>query len=190
MRNGPKGNVVDCLCGLYKNVEIENLDHGTHEDATAYFFDGAVVVHFINSTDAKTVRDYSLKVQDYFRAFTKKFQRVDVIWDVYRQNSIKRDAREKRGVDRIQKVDLNLNVPKNWSNFLHVDENKTQLFKLLAQDIIKIDSPDCLIVTNIDEKLLHDVTNRLIALTLQLLKYDISYINNCFDRLFITIKGV
>lgn len=154
LRNGPKGNIVDCLCEVYNNENLEDLDYGTHEDATAFFFDGAVVVHFINTTGVKTFRDYSLKLQEYFRQFTKKFQRVDVIWDVYRTNSLKKDAREKRGVGRIQKVDLNLNVPKNWANFLKVNENKTQLFALLAQDIVKMDSPNCLIASNIDDKVL------------------------------------
>lgn len=47
-----------------------------------------------------------------------------------------------------------MNIPRNWSNFLNVDGNKTQLFNLLAHDISKINSQDCLIVTNVEENVL------------------------------------
>lgn len=108
----------------------------------------------MNSTGAKTFGDYSEKIQKYVSQFTNKFQRVDVIWDVYRENSLKRGTREKRGVGRIQKVDPSLNIPKNWTKFLNVDENKQQLFDLLARDFVKIESPNCLIVTNAKENVL------------------------------------
>lgn len=154
LRNGPKSNIVDSLCAVYKNIDLEDLEYGTHNDATAYFFDGAVIIHFINTTGVKTFGEYSLKLQQYFSQFTSKFQRVDVVWDVYEQDSTKGDAREKRGTGRVQRVDSNLNVPRNWSNFLKVNENEMQLFHLIAHDIVKISSPDCLIVTNIEEKVL------------------------------------
>lgn len=115
LRNGPKGNIVDSLCNTYKDVDLEYMDYGTEDDATAFFVDGAVIVRFINPTGAGTFGEYSSKIQEYFRQYTKRYERIDVVWDVYRNNSIKRDAREKRGIGRAQKVDTNLKTPKNWT---------------------------------------------------------------------------
>ncbi len=154
MRNGPKANIVNCLCDSYKNVDLETTDYGTYDDATAFVVDGAVIVHFINTTGATTFGEYSLKIQEYICQRSERFERIDVIWDVYRNNSIKRDAREKRGIGRVQNVNSSLKIPKNWSSFLSADENKTQLFKLLAEDIVKIDSSNCMIVTNVGENVL------------------------------------
>ncbi|XP_037025687.1 uncharacterized protein LOC119067048 [Bradysia coprophila] len=154
LRNGPKSNIVDCLRDEYQDADLEDLDYGSHDDATAFVVDGAVIVHFINSTGAKTFGEYSSKIRDYFRPFTQKYQRIDIVWDVYRENTIKRHAREKRGTGRIQKVASALKLPQKWVEFLKVDENKNRLFKLLAQDIVKIDAPDCLIVTNVEQNVL------------------------------------
>lgn len=181
LRNGPKANIVNCLCDSYKDVNLEDLDYGTQDGATAFFVDGAVIVHFINPTAATTFGEYSSKIQEYFRQHAMRFERLDVLWDVYRSNSIKRDAREKRGIGRAQKVDSNLKTPKNWLNFLKVDENKTNLFKLLAEDIVKMDLPNCLIVTNVGENVITSTT------------YDCSMIEPCNHeetdtRIFVHVK--
>lgn len=172
LRNGPKANIVNCLCDSYKDVNLEDFDYGTQD---------VVIVHFINPTAATTFGEYSSKIQEYFRQHANRFERLDVLWDVYRSNSIKRDAREKRGIGRAQKVDSNLKTPKNWSNFLKVDENKTNLFKLLAEDIVKMDSPNCLIVTNVGENVITSTT------------YDCSMIDPCNHeetdtRIFVHVK--
>ena len=59
-------------------------------------------------------------------------QRVDVIWEVYRQNSIKVATRERRGCGTRRRVTPSSQIPRNWKSFLRVNENKTQLFHFLA----------------------------------------------------------
>ena len=50
--------------------------------------------------------------------------RVDLLWDVYKDNSLKKFLREKRGSGQRRKVLESTKIPKNWKGFLRVDENK------------------------------------------------------------------
>ena len=46
--------------------------------------------------------------------------------------------REKRGSGTRQKVFPSTCIPSNWQSFLHIDDNKTELFSLLAQQAITL----------------------------------------------------
>lgn len=82
--------------------------------------------------------------QEYIETIFKPFivcqienvNRVDIVWDVYRQDSLKASTREKRGSGQRRKVLLTTRIPSNWRNFLRVDENKSELFLLLAEQIV------------------------------------------------------
>src|SRR5262249_3134778 len=72
-------------------------------------------------------------------------------------------------------------IPKNWNAFLQVDENKIQLFQLIAKDIVEIPSSQCMIVTTYGEN----------VLTLN--SYDCSKMSPCNheeadSRLFVHVK--
>ena len=62
-------------------------------------------------------------------------KRVDVIWDVYRQDSLKAATREKRGLGTRRRVTSSSQIQKNWKGFLRVNENKTELFHFLARQV-------------------------------------------------------
>ena len=47
-------------------------------------------------------------------------------------------TRQKRGKGIRRRVAPSTQIPKNWNNFLHVDENKTELFKFLSQQAIHL----------------------------------------------------
>ena len=66
-------------------------------------------------------------------------QRVDVVWDVYRENSFKSTKRERRGTGTQRRVASSSKLPKNWKSFLHVGDNKTELFLFLAKELQAID---------------------------------------------------
>ena len=66
-------------------------------------------------------------------------QRVDVVWDVYREDSLKFTTRERRGTGTRRSVALSSKLPKNWKSFLHVGDNKTELFLFLAKELQAID---------------------------------------------------
>ena len=62
-------------------------------------------------------------------------KRVDIIWDVHRQDSLKAATREKRGSGTCRRVTSYSQILKNWKSFLRVNENKTELFQFLAKQV-------------------------------------------------------
>ena len=62
-------------------------------------------------------------------------KRVDLVWDVYRDDSLKKSLREKRGAGQRRKVMGSKRIPSDWKGFLRVDGNKEELFKLLADKV-------------------------------------------------------
>ena len=62
--------------------------------------------------------------------------RVDVAFDTYKEQSLKTATRVKRGKDVRRKVQENSVEPTNWKDFLHLDQNKTELFHFLSKTMI------------------------------------------------------
>ena len=63
-----------------------------------------------------------LQLQKYMREYDA--QKIDVVFDSYKQVSLKSSARTKRGKDIQHKVQVNSITPTNWQAFLRIDENK------------------------------------------------------------------
>ena len=89
---------------------------------------------------AKTFQDYAMLVfLPYIKAqLAARVTRVDIIWDVYIPDSLKSIARENRGKGVRRRVAAANSNPGNWQEFLRVDENKTELFKFLAHEVVSI----------------------------------------------------
>ena len=61
--------------------------------------------------------------------------RVDIVWDEYILHSLKNVTRQKRGKGIRRRVTSTIQLPKNWRDFLHMNENKAELFNFLSQQI-------------------------------------------------------
>ena len=59
-----------------------------------------------------------------------------MVFDVYLEQSIKSATRSKRGQGKRIKVVKGTPLLRNWKSFLHVDGNKTELFHLLAEELV------------------------------------------------------
>jgi hypothetical protein len=106
-------------------------------DLTAKVFDGAAVVQMIRSSAAKMYGDYSKNIFWPFILNSEgTITRIDVVFDVYTEESLKAETRERRGKGIRISVKVDTPVWKNWQQFLQVDENKSELFHLLAQDLV------------------------------------------------------
>jgi hypothetical protein len=81
---------------------------------------------------AKTFQDYATEVLPYISSQLQYVVRLDIIWDVCIPGSLKADARSKRGKGVRRRVDPSSLIPGNWQAFLHIDDNKTELFSFLA----------------------------------------------------------
>ena len=69
------------------------------------------------------------------------------MWDVYNTNSLKCAARSQRGKGVRRRVLPDSKIPGNWDSFLRVDDNKTELFHFLAEQVVCIDKGQKLIVS-------------------------------------------
>ena len=83
----------------------------------------------------------------------KSIDRLDLVWDIYKPDSLKEMTREKRGKGVRRIVSSTTKFPANWNDFLRMGENKKELFSYLAQEICKINS-DKLVISTIDESAL------------------------------------
>ena len=61
---------------------------------------------------------------------------------MYRAGSLKKAARERRGTGHWPKVTSSTRIPSAWKGFLRVDENKNELFLLLANYVGTMEIPD------------------------------------------------
>ena len=59
-------------------------------------------------------------------------KRLEIGWSVYTDHSLKKTASEKQGSRQWRKVLLTSRIMSDWKGFLRVDNNKGELFKLLA----------------------------------------------------------
>ena len=62
-------------------------------------------------------------------------KRVDLLWDVYQEDSLKKSLREKRGSGQRRKVLGSTRIPTDWKGFLRVECNKQELFQFLATKV-------------------------------------------------------
>ena len=58
-----------------------------------------------------------------------------MVWNVYLSESLKGITRQKRGKGVRRRVSPSTTIPKSWKDFFRVDDNKTELFKFLAQHV-------------------------------------------------------
>ena len=66
--------------------------------------------------------------------------RVDVAWDIYKENSLKTQIRQDRESGNHIRFDNPTKIPTNWNNFLRCDD-KDSFFKLLASAIQELEPP-------------------------------------------------
>ena len=91
----------------------------------------------------KNAKEFEKYANDVYLPFIKRqlrdTSRVDVVWDVYISNSLKASTRNKRGKGIRRRVQPDSRIPGCWEAFLRLNENKTELFKYLAEQTTAID---------------------------------------------------
>ena len=132
LRQGYKSGLVKCLAS-------QTVTRTESPEVNVKVFDGAVVVQMLNPKTARIFREYLQTVfLPYVNAQLLTVSRIDLVWDTYREDSLKASAREKRGSGARGRVALDVKIPPNWKSFLRVNDNKTELFRLLADEVVAI----------------------------------------------------
>ncbi|KAJ8415665.1 hypothetical protein AAFF_G00402220 [Aldrovandia affinis] len=112
-------------------------------------------------TEFKGVQEYAmLDVLPTIQAYSTKYKRTDIVFDVYRPSSLKAETRSKRGRGVRRRVTGKGKIPSNWRNFLRENDNKAELFNFLADKIARVATPNVVIVTKEEDA----VSNRTINL--------------------------
>ena len=126
LRFGAKSDLLPCLEGLVTS-------HQECPAVDALVLDGAAIVQMLQPFQCKTFADYACKIfVPYVKSQLHKVTRLDVVFDQYLTDSLKAATRSKRGSGMRRKVVPSGELPRNWSEFLHCDENKTELFHFLS----------------------------------------------------------
>ena len=96
--------------------------------------DGAAIINMLRPVKCKTFEEYSSLI---FLPFVKKqaqgASRLDVVWDINISNSLKQHTKEQRGKGIRRRVSAKVVIPGDWSSFLRIDENKTELFTFFSR---------------------------------------------------------
>ena len=78
--------------------------------------------------------------------------RVDVVWEVYNDNSLKKESRLSRSISKIQQrqVTASTRIPSNWQQFLRITSHKKELFMMLNNFMKTMSVPTSkeLVITN------------------------------------------
>jgi hypothetical protein len=114
-------------------------------DVDVKIFDVAAIINILElliilkPNGCQTFIEYS---QNVFIPFVERqiqsVSRVDIVWDEYITNSLKATTRGKRVQGIRRRVKLDARIPGSWEAFLRVDENKTELFGYLADQVIAL----------------------------------------------------
>ena len=114
-----KSELVDCL------LADGTAAQSTKQTVNVTIIDGAVAVNMIRPSKQTTFENYTLKsFLLYIETQSRLVDRINDVWDVYVQNSLKHTTRCNRGAGVRRCISASSPIPRNWGEFLHVDENK------------------------------------------------------------------
>ena len=145
MRHGNKSDLLTCLPTGSSAVV-------TQPPVDCVILDGAAVVQMCKPASGMTFSDYADSVfSRHIHPYFQQSVRVDVVFDVYRKMSLKQQTRLRRGDGVRHYVTTESKIPPKWQLFLRVDENKTQLFSLLARSFASRQIAGKLIIATVEE---------------------------------------
>ena len=132
---------------LLNLLEVRTSDPPSCYDVK--LIDGAAAVHFLSSLNISTFADYSkLVFNKYVEKELHTCERIDIIWDVYKHDSLKATTRDNRGKGIRIKVNGQVKLPRNFQDFLRDSQNKQELFEFLTSNILPIPTNKILCVTS------------------------------------------
>ena len=130
LRRGQKADLLKCQPQATSPVSTPLVD--------AVIVDGAVIVQMLEPKPSRTFDEYfSIVFAPCVLKQLENAKRVDLVWHVYLDDSLKKSLREKRGAGQRSKVMGSTRIPSDWKGFLRVDGNKEELFKLIADKVCR-----------------------------------------------------
>ena len=140
---GTKSDVLHCLQDL--TAVNENASSPTVQ---VNILDSTVIINMLRPGSARTFKNYCTEVfVPYITSQLWHVSRLDIIWDVYVPGSLKADTRSKRWKGIRRRVEPLSVIPRNWQEFLCINDDKTKLFFFLARSVVGINNDKQIITT-------------------------------------------
>jgi hypothetical protein len=96
----------------------------TESDAYVIIIDGSAFVNSLPPQTSKTFEQYAaLDVIPTILAYSSKFKRIHIVFDVYWSTSLKAETRSKRGSGARHRVTAKGKIPPNWKDFMRDNDN-------------------------------------------------------------------
>ena len=141
-------------------LEAKTTTPDNEPEADAMVIDGSALVNALPPRTSKTFEDYAaLDFLPRIEAYSSKYKRTDIVFDVYRPSSLKSETRSKRGRGARRRVTAKGKLPQNWGSFLRDDDNKTELFHFLADKIAEMSTTNTVVVTKGEDALSNQMVN-------------------------------
>lgn len=139
---GNKADILSCIIPDEPEEVPHELPQCDRPDihCTAAILDGSVVLRFLRPPpDCADIESYVRDiVKPYIESyFLRGYKRIDLIFDFYLPDSLKKEIRISRGTGKAIMVELGTKRPGDWHAFLSVDSNKMALFELVVRYLIK-----------------------------------------------------
>ena len=104
--------------------------------------DGPALVNMnAPAKSATTFNCYSNQLKSKIIQIGVNTQQIDVIFDIYKEKSLKTQTRDSRGKGMRISFHRNTPIPKDFPTFMRDGRNKTELFHLLADEFSTIQHP-------------------------------------------------
>ena len=136
MRSGDKSQLVKCLDQLSNNqLQVPKVLVGV--------FERSVLVSVLKPKKNQTFERYCINiVQPEIQKYVTEYnaQRMDNVFLTYKKDSLKSQTRLKRGKGLRRRVQTNSIAPTNWKAFLRIAENKTELFKFISTQLLRLET--------------------------------------------------
>ena len=128
MRSGNKAELLKQLESM-----DDSISSRVSPETEVTVFDGAALINGLKPDPNMTFEAYASKtVLPRLTKLSTSALRIDVVFDVYLQRSLKNSARVHCGQGSRRRVKSNLQVPTDWKSFLRHSDNKTEFFSYLA----------------------------------------------------------
>ena len=122
--HGTKSDLIEELASLSPSIL-----RSQQPNCEVFVLDGPTIIHMLKPKNGSTVDDYCKGFLSYVKTFFYHCTRVDVVFDIYLQASLKDGVRKTRGVAPSMDFRGETKV-KNWTGFLKNGSNKQGFFSM------------------------------------------------------------
>ena len=135
-----KAGFLKCVPQFTDDSNKETFEKHEVPSVDGSIIDSATIVQINNPQTSKTFGEYcGIEISEKVERIDNSVERVDIVFDVYRKASRKRETREGRGKDKGVRISIKKNTPvyRKFNQVLEVPENKTELFSLVANTLVE-----------------------------------------------------